>query len=74
MAGNNLEKTDEIAASLIGIYRKLGEFAVLVRTTPDKQTVRVICPQMDVTYTSEFLHLCADTLFNGPASIKESQH
>lgn len=63
---SDLDKVDNVAASLVRNYGKLGEFALLIRTNGTSTAVRVIGPKADVTVMSEFLHRAAEVMFNGP--------
>lgn len=62
---------DQVAASLAKMYQQNSEFCLIVRTDrKGKASCRIIGPGVDVVLMSEFLHQCADALFNGPITTE----
>ena len=65
-----LAHLDELSASLVSAYAKAGRFAAVVRAMDGSDAdVRVISVRTDIPKLTEFLHLAADVIFNGPAKI-----
>lgn len=60
---SNLRKLDECAASLMALYAKEGEFAIVARTY--NNAFRLIGPQTDAPRLSEWLRTIADRVFDG---------
>lgn len=65
MQVSNLDKNDEVAASLVKLYQRDGEFCVVIRTDSSHNNMRVIMPQIDATVASEFMRKAADSVFDG---------
>ena len=63
---DNLTKADDCARNLSRAYQQLGEFAIVIRTTPDNKGFRIITQQRDIPQLSEWLRIISERLFDGP--------
>ena len=71
---DRLSKLDAVSASLVSAYAREGIFAAVVRVMRGTDNdVRVISVRTDIPKLSEFLHLAADVIFDGPGTIVERQ-
>lgn len=68
---SELADLDELAGDLARAYQERGAFCCVIRTQGEGSEVRAIYPKVDVTLLYRWLHKAAETIFTGPAVVRE---